>query len=108
MRRQDASSISTTAADGRRTGVKGDVKSLNGLDGQPGTADDLTVFHNAAGHGAGGPHWDMFSGDTRHKTYDARNGTAIFFPTTDADNHWNLVTPDGSSPGQPRLARDSA
>ena len=84
-------------------GVKGDVKSLAGLDGQPGTADDLTVFHNAAGHGAAGPHWDLFSADTRHKTYDARNGTLQDFNATDADDHWTLVTPDRASPGQPAM-----
>ena len=84
-------------------GVKGDVKSLAGLDGQPGTADDLTVFHNAAGHGAAGPHWDLFSADTRHKTYDARNGTLQVFNATDADDHWTLVTPDRASPGQPAM-----
>ena len=93
--------------DGRETdhgiGVKGDIKSLAGLDGQPGTADDITTFHNAAGHGAPGPHWDLFSADGRHQTYDALNGVYFAYPTTDFDNHWTLVTPDRSSPGQPAM-----
>ena len=93
--------------DGRETdhgiGVKGDVKSLAGLDGQPGTADDITDFHNAAGHGAPGPHWDLFSEDGRHKTYDAKNGIFFAYETTDFDNHWTLVTPDRTSPGQPAM-----
>jgi hypothetical protein len=84
---------------GDGTGVKGDTKVLNGLDGLPGTADDLTRFHNAAGHGAGGPHFDILSTDNRHKTYDARNGTVLVFNATDADDHWTLVTPDRASPG---------
>ena len=93
--------------DGRETdhgiGVKGDIKSLAGLDHVAGTPDDITRFHNAAGHGAPGPHWDIFSGDSRHKTYDARNGTLLWLPTTDNDNHWNLVTPNRNSPGQPAM-----
>jgi Zn-dependent metalloprotease/transcriptional regulator CtsR len=93
--------------DGRETGdgigVKGDVKSFNGLDGVPGTADDISRFHNGAGHGAPGPHWDLFSADDRQKTYDAHNGTLFADEVTDADNHWTLVTPDRTSPGQPAM-----
>jgi Zn-dependent metalloprotease/transcriptional regulator CtsR len=93
--------------DGRETdhgiGVKGDIKSLAGLDGQPGTADDITKFHSVAGHGASGPHWDLFSADGRHNTYDALNGIFFAWPTTDFDNHWTLVTPDRTSPGQPAM-----
>ncbi len=93
--------------DGRQTdhgiGVKGDVKSLSGLDGQAGTTDDLTTFHNGAGHGAAGPHWDLFSSNDRQKTYDARNGIFLAYPTADVDNHWTLVTPGRASPGQPAL-----
>jgi Zn-dependent metalloprotease len=93
--------------DGRQTnhgtGVKGDTKSLAGLDGLAGTGDDLTTFHNAAGHGQAGPHWDFASGDGRHQTLDARNGPFFAFTASDADNHWTLVTPDRASPGQPAL-----
>src|SRR5262249_53543479 len=78
-------------------------KSLLGADGLDGTADDLTTFHNAAGHGHPGPHWDLFSADGRQKTYDARNGILLFFAATDSDNHWTLATPDRGSPGQPAL-----
>jgi Zn-dependent metalloprotease len=93
--------------DGRQTdhgtGVKGDTKSLLGGDGQAGTADDLTIFHNAAGHGFPGPHWDLISKDGRQSTLDARNGTLLAYTAADDDNNWTLVTPDRASPGQPAL-----
>jgi Zn-dependent metalloprotease/outer membrane protein W len=93
--------------DGRQTdhgtGVKGDTKSLAGPDGQAGTSDDATTFHNAAGHGQAGPHWDLLSANGRQKTYDARNGVLATFTATDTDNHWTLVTSDRASPGQPAL-----
>lgn len=84
------------------TGVKGDTKDINGPD-NVNTADDLTTYHNASGHGASGPHWDLFSTDNRQKTYDARNGTTFAYYTTDLDNHWDLVTSTRKSPGQPAL-----
>jgi Zn-dependent metalloprotease len=93
--------------DGRQTdhgiGVKGDTKSLAGLDGLDGTSDDITTFHNAAGHGQPGPHWDLFSSDGRQKTFDARNGILSVFAATDTDDDWTLVTADRSSPGQPAM-----
>src|SRR5262249_37381561 len=93
--------------DGRQTdhgiGVKGDTKSLAGVDGVAGNADDATTFDNAAGHGQPGPHWDLFSPNGRQKADDAPNGTTTPFPASDTDNHWTLVTPTGASPGQPAL-----
>jgi Zn-dependent metalloprotease len=79
--------------DDHGTGVKGDTKDMNG---GAGTADDLTVF-------AGGV-WNLASSDSRQFTSDARNsGSTAKDPATDADNHWTLVTPDRTSPGQPAL-----
>jgi Zn-dependent metalloprotease/transcriptional regulator CtsR len=93
--------------DGRQTdhgiGVKGDVKSLAGLDGVAGTPDDLSIFFNGPGHGVPGPHWLLFSGDGRHKVYDAHNGVFFADEVTDTDNHWTFVTPDRTSPGQPAM-----
>src|SRR5690606_5194123 len=66
-------------------------------------ADDLTTLHGVSGHGATGAHWDLFSNDNRQFTYDARNGQSDAFYTTDADNHWTLVTVNRSSPGQPAM-----
>ncbi|MBI2845920.1 MAG: peptidase M4 family protein [Chloroflexi bacterium] len=74
-------------------GVKGDTKSMAGL----------TTFHNARGHGAKGPHWDLFSTDNRQWTFDARNRQGVVYYVTDSDNHWDLVTTDRRSPGQPAL-----
>jgi bacillolysin len=74
-------------------GVKGDVKDL---DGQAGLADDLTVLFDGI--------WHLQSRDGRQFTSDARNtGSTSKPPATDADNHWTLVTPDRTSPGQPAL-----
>jgi bacillolysin len=74
-------------------GVKGDVKDL---DGQAGLADDLTVLSDGI--------WHLRSRDGRQFTSDARNtGSTSKPPATDADNHWTLVTPDRTSPGQPAL-----
>ena len=74
-------------------GVKGDVKDL---DGQPGLADDLTVLSDGL--------WHLMTRDGRQLTSDARNsGSTSKAPATDADNHWTLVTPDRTSPGQPAL-----
>ena len=75
------------------TGVKGDSKDL---DGQAGLADDLTVLSGGI--------WHLMSRDGRQFTSDARNsGSTSKPPATDADNHWTLVTPDRTSPGQPAL-----
>jgi bacillolysin len=74
-------------------GVKGDTKDMNG---GPGLADDLTVLSDGV--------WHLQSRDGRQHTSDARNaGTTSKQPATDADNHWTLVTPDRTSPGQPAL-----
>src|SRR5262245_51900241 len=74
-------------------GVKGDVKDL---DGQAGLADDLTVFSQGV--------WNLVSRDGRQFTSDGRDtGSTSKPPATDADNHWDLITPDRSSPGQPAL-----
>ena len=74
--------------DDHGTGVKGDVKDL---DGQPGLADDLTVLFSGI--------WHLRSRDDRQFTSDARNtGSTSKAPATDADNHWTLVTPDRASP----------
>jgi bacillolysin len=70
-------------------GVKGDTKSLSGL----------TTFHNAAGHGVHGPHWDLFSTDNRQWTFDAQNSRVLFYATDD-DNHWTTATNDGTWPDQ--------
>jgi len=79
--------------DDHGTGVKGDVKDL---DGQAGLADDLTVLADGV--------WHLISRDRRQFTSDARNtGATSKAPVTDADNHWTLVTPDRGSPGQPAL-----
>lgn len=79
--------------DDHGTGVKGDVKDL---DGQAGLADDLTVLADGI--------WHLTSRDSRQFTSDARNtGSTSKAPATDADNHWTLVTPDRGSPGQPAL-----
>jgi bacillolysin len=76
------------------TGVKGDTKAIGGL----------TTSHGAAGHGAGGAHWDLFSADNRQQTYDKQNKNDPFiYYVTDSDNHWTLVTPDRQSPGHPAL-----
>jgi bacillolysin len=75
------------------TGVKGDSKDL---DGQAGLTDDLTVLSGGI--------WHLMSRDGRQFTSDARNtGSTAKAPATDADNHWTLVTPDRTSPGQPAL-----
>jgi bacillolysin len=74
-------------------GVKGDVKDL---DGRPGLADDLTVLSDGL--------WHLMTRDGRQVTSDARNsGSTSKAPATDEDNHWTLVTPDRTSPGQPAL-----
>ena len=74
-------------------GVKGDIKDM---DGQAGLADDLTVLSGGI--------WHLMSRDGRQHTSDARNsGSTSKPPATDTDNHWTLVTPDRSSPGQPAL-----
>lgn len=79
--------------DDHGAGVKGDVKDL---DGGAGLADDLTVLSGGI--------WHLRSRDGRQFTSDARNtGSTSKPPATDADNHWTLVTPDRSSPGQPAL-----
>jgi Zn-dependent metalloprotease len=79
--------------DDHGTGVKGDVKYL---DGQAGLADDLTVLADGI--------WHLISRARRQFTSDARNtGSTSKAPATDADNHWTLVTPDRGSPGQPAL-----
>jgi bacillolysin len=70
-------------------GVKGDTKSMSGL----------TTFHNAAGHGAKGPHWDLFSTDNRQWTFDAQNSRVLFYATDD-DNHWITATANGTWPDQ--------
>ena len=75
------------------TGVKGDAKNLT----------SLTTVHAAAGHGAPGAHWDLFSADNRQLSYDARNTSTTAFFTTDVDNHWNLFTANRQSPGQRAL-----
>ena len=79
--------------DAHGTGVKGDVKDL---DGQAGLADDLTILSGGL--------WHLMSSDSRQFTSDARNtGATSKAPATDADNHWTLVTTDRTSPGQPAL-----
>ena len=79
--------------DDHGTGVKGDTKDLNG---GAGLADDLTVFSSGI--------WHLMSRDSRQFTSDARNsGSTSKAPATDANNHWTLVTPDRTSPGQPAL-----
>jgi bacillolysin len=78
-------------ADDHGTGVKGDSKAMTGL----------TTFHGAAGHGAGGAHWDLFSADGRQETYDMQNGKNASYYVTDLDNHW--TTPGRTSPGHPAL-----
>ena len=79
--------------DDHGTGVKGDTKDL---DGQAGLSDDLTVLADGT--------WHLISRDGRQHTSDARNtGATSKPPATDADNHWTLVTPDRTSPGQPAL-----
>jgi bacillolysin len=79
--------------DDHGTGVKGDTKDL---DGQAGLSDDLTVLADGT--------WHLISRDRRQFTSDARNtGSTSKPPATDADNHWVLVTPDRTSPGQPAL-----
>jgi bacillolysin len=80
-------------ADGSGTGVKGDTKDLTGL----------TTFHNAAGHGAAGPHYDLTSADGRQVTYDAHNAPAQLYYVTDSNDTWDLVTSDRGSPGHPAL-----
>src|SRR5215211_884779 len=82
------------------TGVKGDTKDINGPD-NANTADDLTAFHSATGHGASGPHWDLTSKDNRQTTYDARNKANFLYYVFDLDNHW--LTSGRTSPGQPAL-----
>ncbi len=84
------------------TGVKSDVKDVNGPDNAA-AADDLTTFHGGSGHGATGSHWDLFSNDNRQLTYDARNKQSLLYYATDADNHWTVVTSDRKSPGHPAL-----
>ncbi|MGQ0792704.1 MAG: M4 family metallopeptidase [Deltaproteobacteria bacterium] len=83
------------------TGVKGDIKDLDGDNSDP--ADDLTIFHGEPGHGAAAPHWDIFSSDGRQLTFDARNGRTQLYFATDADNLWNLTAADRKSPGHPAL-----
>ena len=80
-------------ATGDGTGVKGDSKSMAGI----------TTLHSSSGHGFSGPHYDLFSTDSRQTTYDARNKTSLLYYVTDGDNHWNLVTSDRKSPGHPAL-----
>lgn len=87
---------------GTGTGVKGDLKDLDGADNSNGNGvDDQTTLHGASGHGAAGLHWDLFSKDNRQWTYNARNGIFFLYYATDADNHW--TTPGRTSPGQPAL-----
>lgn len=74
------------------TGVKDDTKSMSGL----------TTFHNGAGHGVNGPHWDLFSADNRQWTFDAHNARVLFYATDD-DNHWTTATNDGTWPDQSAL-----
>jgi bacillolysin len=79
--------------DDHGTGVKGDTKDL---DGRASLADDLTVFSGGI--------WHLMSRDSRQFTSDGLNtGSTAKAPATDADNHWTLVTPDRTSPGQPAL-----
>jgi len=74
-------------------GVKGDTKSMAGL----------TTFHNASGHGSNGAHYDLFATDNRQLTYDGHNTPTQIFFTTDSNNHWDLVTANRRTPGQPAL-----
>jgi bacillolysin len=74
-------------------GVKGDTKDMSGL----------TTLHDTSGHGASGSHWDLFSTDNRQQTYDYGNKDPFIYYVTDEDNHWDLVTSDGQSPGHPAL-----
>lgn len=74
------------------TGVKDDTKSMSGL----------TTFHNAAGHGVNGAHWDLFSTDNRQWTFDAHNARVLFYATDD-DNHWTTSSRDGTWPDQSPL-----
>jgi bacillolysin len=74
-------------------GVKGDTKNLS----------DLTTFDNAAGHGAEGAHWDLFSIDNRQWTFDARNRKNFLHYAIDDDNHWTTATADRKSPDQSAL-----
>jgi Zn-dependent metalloprotease len=78
-------------ADDHGTGVKGDSKAMTGL----------TTFDGAAGHGAAGAHWDLFSTDGRQKAYDMRNGRSFSYFVTDLDNHWTQI--GRTSPGHPAL-----
>lgn len=87
-------------ATGHGIGVKGDVKDLDGPDNAS-PADDLILFHDAAGHDESGPHWDLQSADGRQLSFDMRNGTFFLYWATDTDNHWDRVTADRRSPGQP-------
>jgi Zn-dependent metalloprotease len=80
-------------ADGTGLGVKGDTKDLTGL----------TEFHPAAGHGAAGSHYDLFSADGRQETYDAHNQPVNLYYVTDSDDTWDLFTSDRGSPGHPAL-----
>ena len=84
------------------TGVKGDTKDINGPDDLS-TTDDLTSNTPGSHHGGGDPHWDLFSNDGRQQTYDYRNKDPFIYYVTDADNHWDLVTNNRKSPGQPAL-----
>lgn len=63
----------------------------------------LTTSHGTSGHGAAGSHHDLFSNDNRQKTYDHHNKDPFIYYVTDGDNHWNLVTNNRRSPGQPAL-----
>lgn len=71
-----------TVANGDGIGVKGDAKVLD-------TSQANGVFQ-------------LVSGDSRQATFDAGNTFALPGTLmTDADDHWNLLTPPNSSPSQP-------
>ena len=89
-------------ADAHGTGVKRDTKDMNGPNNTS-TRDDLTKYHDQAGHGASDPHWDLFSKDNRQRTFDARNDTTSAYFVTEADNHWTNGTSNRRSPGDPAL-----
>ncbi len=78
---------------GEGIGVRGDTKELTGL----------TTFHDTAGHGPSGPHYDLISTDDRQLTFDYRNKNPFIYDVTDDDDVWDLVTSDRQSPGHPAL-----
>ena len=71
-------------------GVKGDIKNISGL----------TTDHSQDRRRRDRGYW-LQSGENRQLTYDDGNDGGVANIMIDDDNHWDLVTTDRSSPGQP-------